>query len=260
MAKYRQVREILQQENEEDPYVEFYVSPKATAEELKLTHCPNYVDRYMQGHMTEKEIRKTGFPWSIANVERSTSSAGGTVAAMRSVLSGSSNLACHIAGGTHHAFYDYGEGFCVFSDIAVASNLALKEFPSLVKQILIVDLDVHQGNGNAALFRNDPRVFTFSMHCEGNFFSKKEASDLDVDLPVGMGDEEYLSILSDHLPYLLDTVKPELVFFQAGVDIFEGDRLGKLKITRQGLQRRNAVVYREIMERDLKCVVTMGGG
>ena len=180
---------------------------------------------------------------------------------MRSVLSGkSSNMACHLAGGTHHAFYNYGEGFCIFSDIAVAANLALQEFPNLVKKILIIDLDVHQGNGNAALFHDESRVFTFSMHCKENYFSKKEQSNLDVEIESKSGDKEYLDKLNLWLPLLLDTVQPELVFYQAGVDIYQYDRLGKLNITRQGLLDRNIAIYKEIMKRNLKCVVTMGGG
>lgn len=214
----------------------------------------------MTAQLNDKEIRKTGFPLNQDNILRATSSAGGTVAAMRSVLNSDSNMAGHIAGGTHHAFYDYGEGFCIFSDIAVASNIALTEFPDLVKSILIIDLDVHQGNGNAALFCTDPNVFTFSMHCKDNYFSKKEQSDIDVELDSHTGDDLYLSTLNDWLPRLFDTVQPDLVFYQAGVDIFEGDRLGKLKVSRAGLQRRNHAVYEQVMKRNLKCVVTMGGG
>lgn len=183
------------------------------------------------------------------------------MAAMRAVLGHSESLfSGHIAGGTHHAFYNYGEGFCVFSDIAVACNLALKEYPDLVKKILIIDLDVHQGNGNAVLFRDDSRVFTFSMHCKDNYFSKKEESNVDIELEPGTRDEEYLVKLNTWLPLLFDSVQPELVFYQAGVDIYEGDRLGKLKISREGLRRRNDAVYGEVLKRKVKCVVTMGGG
>lgn len=261
MQKYRAVREMVQRECAGNVQVQMMVSPCATIEELSLTHSREYVTRYLNGLMTDKEIRKTGFPWTVANTMRATSSTGGTIAAMRAIMSDPhSSIAGHLAGGTHHAFWDYGEGFCAFSDIAVASNLALVEFPDFVKQILIIDLDVHQGNGNAVLFKENPHVFTFSMHCKDNYFSRKEQSDVDVELEAGMGDEEYLDKLSVWLPKLLDSVKPQLVFYQAGVDIFEGDRLGKLNITREGLQRRNAAVYKAIMDRKMKCVVTMGGG
>ena len=261
MEKYRLVRQKLQSEFASDMNVEFVESPLATTDELKLTHCPDYVDRYLAGRLTESETRKTGFPHNQDNINRACSSAGGTVAATRSVLKNKDALfSGHLAGGTHHAFYDYGEGFCVFSDIAVACNLALKEYPDEVKQILIIDLDVHQGNGNAVIFQDDPRVFTFSMHCKDNYFSKKEHSNIDVEVEAGCLDEEYLAKLNLWLPILFEKVQPQLVFFQAGVDIYEGDRLGKLKITRTGLQQRNEAVYKEIVKRKIKCVVTMGGG
>jgi len=235
--------------------------------------------------MTEKEIRAVGFPWSQQNIKRSLSSVGGTVAAMRHVLQqssqksnqaldrekekereGKASVAAHVAGGTHHAFYDRGEGFCVFSDIAVAANLALVEYADIVRKVLIIDLDVHQGNGNAALFSQDTRVFTFSMHCTDNYFSAKEVSDIDIELAAGTSDDEYNKKLEAWLPFLLDVVQPNVVFFQAGVDVFEHDRLGKLKVTRQGLQRRNALVYNAVKQRarnhrtPLALVVTMGGG
>lgn len=261
MHKYRMVRKRLQAEFEGSECVNFAVSPLATREELETTHCPNYIKRYQSGRMTDLEIRRTGFPWSLEHVRRSTSSVGGTIAAMRSVLSNEDILfAGHIAGGTHHAFYDYGEGFCIFSDIAVAANLALREFPLKVERIVIIDLDVHQGNGNAELFKTSPNVFTFSMHCRENFFSAKRQSNVDVEIDAGSGDEDYLQKLKVWLPYLVDVVRPQLVFFQAGVDIFEQDKLGKLKVTREGLQRRNTMVFKTLRRRAIPCVVTMGGG
>ena len=213
--------------------------------------------------MSEREIRVSGFPWSPRGVNRALSSVGGTLAATREVLSQgleSGAVAAHLAGGTHHAMYDRPEGFCIFSDIAVAANMAFKEFSEL-ERILIIDCDVHQGNGNAVLFQDDPRVFTFSMQCEGNIFSKKAKSDVDVDLSNGISDAEYLAQLKSWLtPFLLDVVKPQLVFYQAGVDISEHDRLGKLKITREGLRRRNELVYRAVQKRGIPLVLTMGGG
>lgn len=166
----------------------------------------------------------------------------------------------HIAGGTHHAFYDYGEGFCIFSDIAVAANVALREFPDKVQRIVIIDLDVHQGNGNAVLFQDDTRVFTFSMQCSGNYFSAKQRSNIDLEVPPGAGDEEYLGRLKTWLPYLIGALQPDLVFFQAGVDVFEGDRLGKLSLSRAAVSRRNRIVFDYLRRRGVKCVVTMGGG
>lgn len=263
MNKYRIVREALQKEvGSNHPNISFLVSPLASRTELMSTHCPNYIDRYLSGKLTEQEVRRTGFPWSEEHVKRSISSVGGTVAAMRTLFNPNapSNVACHVAGGTHHAFYNYGEGYCIFSDIAVAANLALAEFSTQVQRILIIDLDVHQGNGNAVLFANNPEVFTFSMHCVGNYFSSKQSSDLDIEVEVGCGDDEYLRQLSDVLPKLFDRVQPQLVFFQGGVDISNSDRLGKLQLTNKGISERNQIVYRLAKERRAKLVVTMGGG
>lgn len=285
MEKYRMVRETLQRETSSNPYVTYFVSPEATREELVMTHCHKYVDRILGGHWTPADIRRIGFPYSRQQVGRASSSVGGTVAAMRSLFTQGNNdlirpqleneeieekerkrhtrpqpqFACHIAGGTHHAFFDYGEGFCVFNDIAVATRLALLEQQS-VERVVILDLDVHQGNGNSVLFENDANVFTFSMHCKDNYFSPKKKSNIDVELPSGCSDETYLDTLKTWLPYLLDVIKPQLVFFQAGVDIFEGDRLGRLSVTREGVSKRNRIVLEALKRRGILCVVTMGGG
>lgn len=261
MGKYRMVRQKLQKEYADIKNVEFFASPLATFEELTTTHCPKYVERYLKGDLTEMEVRRTGFPWSKEHVKRSISSVGGTIAAMRAVL-GSADvcIAGHIAGGTHHAFYNYGEGFCIFSDIAVAANLALKEYPHAVQKIMIIDLDVHQGNGNAVLFQHNPNVFTFSMHCKENYFSAKQTSNVDIEVPGGATDADYLAALQSTLPTLLDQEQPQLVFYQAGVDIYEEDKLGKMRVSRAGMQQRNAFVFEQLRCRDIRCVVTMGGG
>lgn len=261
MPKYRMVREKLQSEYQNSESVAFSSSPCASEAELATTHCPNYIHRYFTGNMTPLEVRRTGFPWSMEHVHRSTSSVGGTIAAMRALATSNSLvLAGHIAGGTHHAFYDYGEGFCIFSDIAVAANLALLEYPEQFRRIVIIDLDVHQGNGNAELFKDSKQVFTFSMHCKDNYFSAKRTSNVDIELEAGTGDEAYLAKLKTWLPYLIDGLRPDLVFFQAGVDIFENDKLGRLKVTRAGLRRRNELVFQALGRKGIKCVVTMGGG
>jgi acetoin utilization deacetylase AcuC-like enzyme len=170
----------------------------------------------------------------------------------------------HLAGGTHHAFHDRGEGYCIFNDIGVAANVALRDYPDKIQRILVVDLDVHQGNGTAALFADDARVFTFSLHCRRNLFSERQVSNLDVDLEAGAGDAEYHAALMGHLPQLLDGTmaggRPDLVFFQAGVDISEHDRLGHLNVTERGLRRRNFAVLEGALERGIPTVVTMGGG
>lgn len=261
MKKYQLVRESVQKDLIDNTDVFFCVSPMATKEELSLTHCENYISRYLSGEMTPVEIRRTGFPWSKEHVVRSTSSVGGTVAAMRAVMSDEfADFGGHIAGGTHHAFYDYGEGFCIFSDIAVAANIALKEYKNIISKIVIIDLDVHQGNGNAVLFENSQEVFTFSMHCKDNIFSKKRKSNIDVELEVGTTDTEYLDTLKTWLPLLIDVIQPQLVFYQAGVDILGSDRLGKLALTREGVSKRNRLVFEYLRRKNIKCVVTMGGG
>jgi acetoin utilization deacetylase AcuC-like enzyme len=260
MAKYRMVREKLQKEFE-GPLVHFKPSPVTTERELSTTHCPDYIHRYFTGQLSPSELRRTGFPWSLEQVNRSASSVGGTVAAMRTVLQSDTLIFTgHIAGGTHHAFFDYGEGFCIFSDIAVAANLALEEFSSKIKKIVIIDLDVHQGNGNAELFRNRNEVYTFSMHCKGNIFSERKYSDLDIELDTNVSDEEYLRELEQSLTFVVNSQHPDLVFFQAGVDIFQNDKLGKLSISREGLRKRNQMVFDVLSQQKIKSVVTMGGG
>lgn len=223
--------------------------------------------------MTPQENRAIGFPWNRQHVERTLSSVGGTVAAMHSLfqpvagVDGSTDgdrtlpmCAGHCAGGTHHAFREHGEGFCIFSDIAVAANVCLRDYPDQVSRALIVDLDVHQGNGNAVLFKDEPRVFTFSMHCRSNYFSEKQQSDLDVEVEPGAGDEEYLALLAHHLPLVFARQRPEIVFYQAGVDVLASDRLGRLELTREGARRRNAMVYEAVKAADARLVVTAGGG
>ncbi|CAM9445002.1 unnamed protein product [Pylaiella littoralis] len=291
MEKYRLVREGLQgklggEEEEEEGKTagaratssfsaRFSVSPVATLVDLCTTHQRSYVKRYLEGRFTDRENRTVGFPWSEASVRRSLSSVGGTVGAMHAVCAGGGELrdrlagggkvpplfSGHIAGGTHHAFWDRGEGFCVFSDIAVAANVALRDYPETVRQILIVDCDVHQqGNGNAVLFKSKPAVFTFSIHCKANYFSEKEKSDVDIEVEEGTGDEEYLALLSARLSRLVDEVRPDLIFYQGGVDPLQHDRLGRLNLTREGLRIRNRLVYETARARGIPTVITMGGG
>ena len=275
--------------------LEFRVSPLATIEHLQTTHCPSYIDRYLNGHMTPKEIRNIGFPWSQSHVKRSLSSVGGTVAAAIHVCQQKQSLqqqqqqqhsssdynddsiplfwSAHVAGGTHHAFYDYGEGFCIFSDIAVAANVILQKYPDIVKRILIIDLDVHQGNGNAVLFQGKDNVLTFSMHCQNNYFSPKQQSDLDIELPSDCNDITYLSTLHYWLNTKLQqtlmsneddhTNKHKVVdflFFQSGVDILKEDRLGKMSLSQKGISKRNQMVYEFAKRNQLPLVITMGGG
>lgn len=223
---------------------------------LLRTHDPDYVSRLDELTLTPAEIRRTGFPLSDTVVKREKVIVNGTLLATHFALE--YGISMNIAGGTHHAFTNRGEGFCLFNDQAIAANYLLQR--RLAKKILIVDLDVHQGNGTAEIFRNERRVFTFSMHGANNYPMIKEESDLDVGLPDGTADAAYLALLDGNLKSLLDTAEPDFIFFQAGVDILETDKLGKLKVTRQGCRQRDKLVLRLAKENRIPIVVTMGGG
>jgi len=228
----------------------------ATPWELQQAHTPDYVAQVMDGSLPPRAWREIGLPWSPQLVARSCRSVGATIAAARSALLDGCSI--NLAGGTHHAYRDKGSGFCVFNDVAVASRLLLQE--GLVRRILVVDLDVHQGNGTAAIFRDEPRVFTFSMHGEKNFPFRKEASSLDIDLPDGTSDEAYLALLQHHLPRLLQQHQPELVFYLAGADAFVGDRLGKLALSKAGLLARDQLVLQQVHAAGAALAISMAGG
>jgi acetoin utilization deacetylase AcuC-like enzyme len=200
--------------------------------------------------------RRIGFPWSPEMVERSRRSVGATIAAARAALD--DGVAANLAGGTHHSFADRGEGFCVFNDVAVAARVLQSDGGA--RRIAIIDLDVHQGNGTAAIFAGDASVFTFSMHGEKNFPFRKETGDLDVPLPDGTGDIEYLESLRHHLDAVLNRHQPDFVFYLAGADPYEGDRLGRLKLTIAGLRARDEFVFSCCHQRRLPVAVSMSGG
>ncbi|MCG8367983.1 MAG: histone deacetylase, partial [Pseudanabaenales cyanobacterium] len=205
---------------------------------IEQVHARDYVDAYRQGKLDSRAQRRIGLPWSPALVRRTCMAVGGTVLTAKLALE--QGLACNTAGGTHHAFPTYGSGFCIFNDLAIAVRVLQQA--SLVQTVLIVDLDVHQGDGTACIFQDDPDVFTFSMHCAVNFPSTKQHSDLDVPLPAGMEDDAYLQTLAAYLPDLLSQFQPDLVLYDAGVDPHLGDRLGKLALTDTGLFRREMQV------------------
>ncbi|RMC99923.1 histone deacetylase [Aquitalea palustris] len=228
----------------------------ATPWELQQAHSPEYIAQVLDGSLPARAWREIGLPWSPQLVERSCRSVGATIAAARSALLHGCGIS--LAGGTHHAYRDKGSGFCVFNDVAVAANLLLQE--GLVRRILVVDLDVHQGNGTAAIFRDDARVFTFSMHGEKNFPFRKEASSLDIDLPDATGDDVYLNLLQQQLPLLLQQHQPELVFYLAGADSYAGDRLGKLALSMTGLQQRDRLVLQQVASHGAALAITMAGG
>ncbi len=229
--------------------------PAADAD-LALVHDPAYVRAVIEGTLPEAAWRRIGFPWSPELVERSRRSVGGTLAAARAAVA--EGIAVHLAGGTHHAFRDFGEGYCVFNDVAVAVRVLQRD--GLVRRALIVDCDVHQGNGTAALFRGDPGAFTFSIHGARNFPARKEDSDLDVGLADGTGDAEYLAALEGGLAGSIAAARADFAFYLAGADAWEGDRLGKLELTAAGMETRDRRVLAALRDAGLPVAVVMGGG
>ena len=227
-----------------------------TEEIILLTHDKAYLDKLIQQKLTPAEQRKIGFPQSPELTARELIITQGTIDCCHFAFE--KGISLNVAGGTHHAFADRGEGFCMLNDQAIAANYLLHK--KLAKQILIIDLDVHQGNGTAKLFENEKKVFTFSMHGQHNYPFHKEKSDLDVPLADGINDITYLNILSHTLPPVFEDIKPDFCFFQSGVDILETDKYGKLKVTLQGCKQRDEIVLSLTKKHAIPCVVSMGGG
>jgi acetoin utilization deacetylase AcuC-like enzyme len=223
---------------------------------ILLVHDKSYWHRLQEGNLTANEVRKTGFPWSQLLVKREISIAQGTLDLSLHALQ--YGIGLNVAGGTHHAYSDRGEGFCLLNDFALTGFYLLRA--NLAKQILIVDLDVHQGNGSAKIFENEPRVFTFSMHGANNYPLHKEQSDMDIALPDGIGDDEYLKILSNQLPKLIDRIQPDIIFYQSGVDVLATDKLGRLGLTIAGCKNRDKFVLHTCWQNNIPIVVSMGGG
>jgi acetoin utilization deacetylase AcuC-like enzyme len=234
----------------------FHVSPSATLEEITRVHDEDYVRRLFNGELTSKELRPIGLPWSEKIVERARRSAGGTIAACRSALL--ERVSVNLGGGTHHAFCDRGQGYCILNDAAIAVRALQAE--NRVNKVLIVDCDVHQGNGTAALFKNDSSVFTFSIHGKRNFPYKKEKSDLDIALDDGTGDDQYLAELERGLACSIKQIQSNLVIYLAGADPFENDRFGRLALTKSGLALRDRLVFQNCHAARLPVAVTMAGG
>lgn len=241
-------------------------APGASDGELALAHSPAYIHDVATGTLDAAAMREIGFPWTEQMVERSRRSAGATVAAARVAMglqTRPEGVAANMAGGTHHAASNKGGGFCVFNDAAVAARLMQAEWARVHRQplrVAIIDLDVHQGNGTASIFSADPSVFTLSIHGEKNFPFRKEASDLDVDLPDGCTDEPYLQALDHALQELADRFEPGLVIYLAGADPFEGDRLGRLSLSFDGLQARDRRVFDWAWQRRVPLAFAMAGG
>jgi acetoin utilization deacetylase AcuC-like enzyme len=232
-------------------------SPEPLAEEIILwTHNENYWRQLRDLTLPEKEQRRIGFPLSARLIERCIRIGKGTIDGCRYAFE--YGVAFNAAGGTHHAGTNWGEGFCLLNDQAMAANYLL--YNKLATSILIVDLDVHQGNGTAQIFENEPRVFTFSIHAGNNFPFRKEKSDLDVPLPDGVTDGEYLNILGDTLPKLIEQQRPDFIFYLAGVDVLQSDKLGKLALSRDACKERDKFVFEQCIKYKIPVQVSMGGG
>lgn len=261
MDKYRLLRAAVERAL---PALRIHEAPRASDGELALAHAPDYVRRVAEGRLDAAQQREIGFPWSPQMVERSRRSVGATIAAARAALA--EGVAANLAGGTHHAGADRGGGYCVFNDAAVAARLMQAEWLRTHREALrvaIVDLDVHQGNGSASIFRGDPTVFTLSIHAERNFPSRKEASDLDVALPDGCGDADYLAALDLALGVLWERHRgalPGLIVYLAGADPHAGDRLGRLALSTAGLAERDRRVLAAARERRIPLALAMAGG
>ncbi len=254
MAKYRLLRDLIASTW---PEVDLQQALPVSDTELLRVHTPTYVQAVGQGLLSPAAQREIGFPWSPAMAERARRSAGATVLAARAALAGE-GVAANLAGGTHHAYADKGSGFCVFNDVAVAARAMQAERRGL--RVAVIDLDVHQGNGTASIFRNDPTVFTLSLHGEKNFPFRKEDSDLDVPLPDGCDDNTYLYALDHALDELDRRFDADLVFYLAGADPHEGDRLGRMKLSFDGLEARDRRVFDWAWQRRIPLAMSMAGG
>jgi acetoin utilization deacetylase AcuC-like enzyme len=255
MSKYPLLKERLLAEGLLTS-AEILVPEPLAVDTLSLVHTPDYLNKLTNGGLSVAEQRRLGLPWSEALWLRSRLAAAGTLIAARAALT--DGLAGNLAGGTHHAFADHGEGFCVLNDVAIAIMQLRAE--AAIERAVIIDLDVHQGNGTAAIFERIDEVFTFSMHGERNYPAVKMRSSLDVGLRSGVGDAEYLAALARHLPGVLDAAGAEIAFYVAGVDVVAGDRYGRLALTEEGLRAREQMVIRAVRDCGLPLVIVLGGG
>lgn len=254
IRKFEMVRDRLLSEGTLQPA--WVIEPEPAAiEEVRLVHTEDYLTRLRSGGLTPRELRRLGLPWSKALVRRSFLATGGTLLAARNALL--EGIGANLAGGTHHAFPDRGEGFCVLNDVAVAVRVLKRD--GGITRAAIIDCDVHQGNGTAHIFRGDPNVFTFSMHGAKNYPLFKERSTLDIELADGTGDEEYLEKLSENLPAVFSH-EPEIVFYLGGADPYAGDKLGRLSLTMAGLRERDELVLTACRAQGIPVVTVMSGG
>ena len=255
MAKFRLLHQLLLEQGVAQEHQVHQPLP-APRRWLELVHQRPYHQAFARGELSTSEQRRIGLPATAPLVQRTWLAVGGTVLTARLALR--HGLACHLAGGTHHAFPSHGSGFCIFNDCAVAARVLLQE--GAVQQLMVIDLDVHQGDATAAIFAGDPRVFTFSAHCSSNFPLHKQCSDVDLPLADGLGDDDYLVAVGDRIPALLDQVKPQLVLYNAGVDPHRSDRLGRLNLSSTGLLQRDRLVLDACLRRNIPVATVIGGG
>ena len=255
ISKYAKLRERIAPE-QTNLGIDLTVPEAATDSQLELAHAPDYLTKVKTGTLSRPEVRRMGFPWSLELVERSHRSVGGTISAARSALA--TGYSVNLAGGTHHAFADHGEGFCVFNDAAVAARVMQSE--GLAQRVVIIDCDVHQGNGTASILHADSTIFTFSIHGAKNFPFRKFPSDLDISLPDKTDDDPYLNSLRHGLYMTLKTAKADLAIYLAGADPYAGDRLGRLELSKAGLAERDRMVYRACQRFGVPVATVMSGG
>ena len=253
MEKYSRLRELVGTL----PHLELLEAPPASDTQILYAHDPHYLLKVIKGNLSADEQKEIGFPWSEKMLERSRRSAGATIAAAKTATR--EGISGNLAGGTHHAYRNLGSGFCVFNDSAITARVLQKEINPKLK-VAIIDLDVHQGNGTASILQHDASIFTLSIHGENNFPFKKESSDLDIGLPDGCDDQTYLQSLSQSLDQLDDRFHPDFVIYLAGADPHEGDRLGRLKLSNDGMRLRDAAVFEYALDRQIPVAFSMAGG
>ena len=253
MEKYSRLRELVGTL----PHLELLEAPPASDTQILYAHDPHYLLKVIKGNLSADEQKEIGFPWTEKMVERSRRSAGATIAAAKTATR--EGISGNLAGGTHHAYRNLGSGFCVFNDSAITARVLQKEINPKLK-VAIIDLDVHQGNGTASILQHDASIFTLSIHGENNFPFQKESSDLDIGLPDGCDDQTYLQSLSQSLDQLDDRFHPDFVIYLAGADPHEGDRLGRLKLSNDGMRLRDAAVFEYALDRQIPVAFSMAGG
>ncbi|WP_422380493.1 histone deacetylase [Marinicellulosiphila megalodicopiae] len=255
MEKFKLLNQYLTEKNIVTPSNTFRPG-KARLDFLQLAHCPDYLHRFINNLQSKQEVRRMGLPWSEGLLNRTLISPNGTF--LTALLALDHGIACHLAGGTHHANYDFASGFCILNDLALSARAIILQ--GKVNKVLIVDCDVHQGDGTASILQNDDDIFTFSMHCEKNFPVRKAHSNLDIGLDVGLKDQAYLDTLEHHLLSVIRSFKPDFIFYDAGVDIYEHDPLGLLNISLKGIEDRDRLVLDICKQFNIPVATVIGGG